>query len=194
MGKGRECSESCLDYLLAELANVYGTIPGISDADGDVADGAAASTSGAAAPSRPGMPGPAALEAIGFRVGRQLAERYTKDRGARMAEPLEVIKFMCKEFWSLVFKKQVDNLRTNHRGTFVLKDNCFRWTAALSTAPNAATPACEVARAYLVLPCALIRGALTQLGLECVVSADPSNLPVCDFTVIVKPAAGGQAR
>ena len=30
---------------------------------------------------------------------------------------------------------QVDNLRTNHRGTFVLKDLSFRWLAKLSTNP-----------------------------------------------------------
>ena len=42
----------------------------------------------------------------GFRVGRQLAERYTANR-ARTAEPLEVIKFICKEFWVAVFRKQV---------------------------------------------------------------------------------------
>ena len=42
----------------------------------------------------------------GFRVGRQLAERYTANR-PRMAEPLEVIKFICKEFWAEVFRKQV---------------------------------------------------------------------------------------
>jgi hypothetical protein len=28
---------------------------------------------------------------------------------------LEVIKFVCKDFWQVVFKKQVDNLKTNHR-------------------------------------------------------------------------------
>ena len=32
-----------------------------------------------------------------------------------MQDALEVIKFMCKEFWIAAFKKQVDNLRTNHR-------------------------------------------------------------------------------
>ena len=32
-----------------------------------------------------------------------------------MGDALEIIKFMCKEFWLAVFKKQVDNLRTNHR-------------------------------------------------------------------------------
>ena len=40
--------------------------------------------------------------------------RYSKDR-PRMGDALEIIKFMCKEFWLAVFKKQVDNLRTNHR-------------------------------------------------------------------------------
>ena len=61
---------------------------------------------------------------------------------------------------------QVDNLRTNHRGTFVLKDNTFRWLTKLSVdpppAPGAAAPRAvasvsELARDYLVLPCALVR-------------------------------------
>ena len=39
-------------------------------------------------------------------MGRQLAERYTANR-ARLGEPLEVIKFICKEFWADVFRKQV---------------------------------------------------------------------------------------
>lgn len=46
------------------------------------------------------------LRDTGFRVGRQLAERYTANR-ARTGEPLEVIKFICKEFWVAVFRKQV---------------------------------------------------------------------------------------
>ncbi len=45
----------------------------------------------------------------GFRVGRQLAERYTANR-PRLGEPLEVIKFICKEFWAEVFRKQVTSL------------------------------------------------------------------------------------
>ncbi len=34
-----------------------------------------------------------------------------------------------------VYSAQVDNLRTNHRGTFVLKDQSFRWLAKLSVDP-----------------------------------------------------------
>lgn len=167
----------------------------------------------------------------GFRVGRQLAERYTANR-ARLGEPLEVIKFICKEFWAAAFRKQVcgiirphmrqpchlpcvpnickhplshskvherhpcclqvDNLRTNHRGTFVLKDAAFRWLSKLSVdplppgVPSGSSPVAELARDYLILPCALIRGALVHLGVESTVTADASNLPACDFTINIK--------
>jgi len=33
----------------------------------------------------------------------------------------------------LVFKKQVDNLKTNHRGVYVLTDNSFRPLSRMST-------------------------------------------------------------
>ena len=54
----------------------------------------------------------------GFRVGRQLAERYTANR-ARLGEPLEVIKFICKEFWADVFRKQVTVLRCYMRPDYL---------------------------------------------------------------------------
>jgi hypothetical protein len=28
---------------------------------------------------------------------------------------------VCKDFWTCVFKKQIDNLRTNHQGVYVLQ-------------------------------------------------------------------------
>lgn len=91
--------------------------------------------------------------------------------------------------WSM----QVDNLRTNHRGTFVLKDAAFRWLSKMSVdppppgvPPGVSPPVGELARDYLVLPCALIRGALVHLGVEATVSADASNLPACDFTINIK--------
>ena len=43
---------------------------------------------------------------VGFRVGRQLAERYTWER-PRLVEQLDVMKFICKEFWIELFQKQV---------------------------------------------------------------------------------------
>jgi trafficking protein particle complex subunit 6 len=54
------------------------------------------------------------LERLGYRVGQGLSERFSRDR-PRFTDQLDVIKFICKDLWSVVFKKQIDNLKTNHR-------------------------------------------------------------------------------
>ncbi|XLT36107.1 hypothetical protein HN873_067399, partial [Arachis hypogaea] len=59
------------------------------------------------------------------------ASRYTMER-SRFSDHLEAIKFICKDFWTELFKKQIDNLKTNHRGTFVLQDNKFPWLERIS--------------------------------------------------------------
>jgi len=58
--------------------------------------------------------------------------RFSRDR-ARMVETLDVIKFCCKDLWTIAFRKQIDNLKTNHRGVYVLTDNTFRPFARMST-------------------------------------------------------------
>ncbi|KAK8089386.1 transporter particle component [Apiospora hydei] len=72
------------------------------------------------------------LETLGYRVGLGLVERFSRDR-PRFNDTLDVIKFLCKDLWTLVFKKQIDNLKTNHRGVYVLTDNAFRPLARMST-------------------------------------------------------------
>ncbi|KAH0538727.1 hypothetical protein FGG08_004679 [Glutinoglossum americanum] len=54
------------------------------------------------------------LEMLGYRVGQGLVERFSRDR-PRFTDTLDVIKFLCKDLWMLVFRKQIDNLKTNHR-------------------------------------------------------------------------------
>ncbi|KAI6068498.1 Trafficking protein particle complex subunit 6B [Aix galericulata] len=71
------------------------------------------------------------LESMGFRVGQGLIERFTKDT-ARFKDELDIMKFICKDFWTTVFKKQIDNLRTNHQGIYVLQDNKFRLLTQMS--------------------------------------------------------------
>ncbi|KAE8010115.1 hypothetical protein FH972_006508 [Carpinus fangiana] len=136
------------------------------------------------------------IEAIGFQVGHQLSEWYTMER-PWFSDHLEAIKFICKDFWSKLFKKQIDNLKTNHRGTFVLQDNRFRWLARMSVDPSseagdlsqensAGAPENKAAQAtsmHLYFPCGIIRGALSNLGIPCAVSADISNLPACEYTM-----------
>lgn len=36
-------------------------------------------------------------------------------RSATIYRHIDVIKFLCKDLWTLVFRKQIDNLKTNHR-------------------------------------------------------------------------------
>ncbi|MGH0138539.1 UNVERIFIED_CONTAM: hypothetical protein FKN15_072227 [Acipenser sinensis] len=64
------------------------------------------------------------LEGLGFRVGQGLIERFTKDAPS-FKDDLDAVKFLCKDLWINLFRKQIDNLRTNHQGTYVLQDNKF---------------------------------------------------------------------
>ncbi|GAA5828928.1 hypothetical protein JCM3770_003523, partial [Rhodotorula araucariae] len=102
----------------------------------------------------------ARLDGMGFRVGWATAERLARDRprfpmlppsappGAPPTssssssspspappapDPLEVVKFICKDVWSALYDKQVDNLRTNHRGVYVLLDHSLRGLRTLGT-------------------------------------------------------------
>ncbi|CAO3592627.1 unnamed protein product [Absidia cylindrospora] len=100
----------------------------------------------------------------------------------RFVDTLDVVKFICKDLWTIMFKKQIDNLKTNHRGVYVLQDNSFRWFMRLSTDVGGADSA-KKATPYLWFPCGVIRGALANLGVSSVVVAETSNLPQCTFQI-----------
>ncbi|KAF2679012.1 transport protein particle component [Lentithecium fluviatile CBS 122367] len=65
------------------------------------------------------------LETLGYRVGLGIVERVSRQT-PRPHDPLSTIKFLCKDLWTLLFRKQIDNLKTNHRGIYVLTDNTFK--------------------------------------------------------------------
>jgi len=69
------------------------------------------------------------LEHMGFRVGHSLVERMTKEC-PRFNSQLDIIKFICKEFWMCLFHKQVDNLKTNHQVRSSRRGACFSADAA----------------------------------------------------------------
>ncbi|KAF8457157.1 transport protein particle component [Terfezia claveryi] len=120
------------------------------------------------------------LEMLGYRVGLGLAERFSRDR-ARMVETLDVIKFCCKDLWTIVFRKQIDNLKTNHRGVYVLTDNTFRPFARMSTEAGGA--AVIRAQPFLWFPCGVIRGALAAMGVNASVQAETTELPSAIFKI-----------
>ena len=157
----------------------------------------------------------AKLERMGYSVGYRLCERLAQNKTFAGDTHLEAVKFLCKEFWMEVFRKQVDTrplrltsnhlfcdsscsfvlfhhkqvdkLQTNHRGVFVLKDLELIWLTRLP--PNQ-----EKARVgaiqLLAFPCGLVRGALANLGIPAVVScdflADGQNMAACSFNVKIK--------
>nr|CAG8523479.1 11574_t:CDS:2 [Entrophospora candida] len=118
------------------------------------------------------------LEMLGYQVGQSLVERFARDR-PRFVDTLDVVKYICKDLWGIIFKKQIDNLKTNHRGVYVLQDNSFRWFFRMSTEAGGADAA-KRAISYLWFPCGLIRGALANLGVVSIVIAETSTLPQCN--------------
>ncbi|KAJ2781888.1 hypothetical protein H4R18_002594 [Coemansia javaensis] len=130
------------------------------------------------------------LEAVGFRVGRRLAERLAP-LNRRLGDTLDVVKFVCKDLWMLLFNRQVDNLKTNHRGIYVLQDNKFKWFLRMSGNSGGAAAA-RRAQPYIWLPCGIIRGVLDSFGISTVVVAETLGLPQCTFQIkVVTTTAGG---
>lgn len=122
----------------------------------------------------------AKLERMGYAVGYRLTERLAQNKtwntlagadvaAAVAAQQLEAVKFLCKEVWLEIFRKQIDKLQTNHRGVFVLKDLDLRW---LQRFPAGTEQARVTAIRLLAFPCGLIRGCLSNLGIPAVVSCD----------------------
>lgn len=144
----------------------------------------------------------AKMQRLGYDVGYRLVERLSQSKGltppsssnttdapitALSKIQLEAVKFLCKEVWVEVFRKQIDKLQTNHKGVFVLKDREFKWLKRLPGDQNASR---VKAIKILAFPCGLIRGVLANLGITTVVScdflADGKNMANCSFNIKIK--------
>nr|XP_031537755.1 NTPase KAP family P-loop domain-containing protein 1 isoform X3 [Vicugna pacos] len=112
------------------------------------------------------------LEGMGFRVGQALGERLPREMLA-FREELDVLKFLCKDLWVAVFQKQMDSLRTNHQGTYVLQDNSFPLLVRMASGQQYL----EEAPKFLAFTCGLLRGALSTLGIKSLVTASVAALP-----------------
>ncbi|KAI4185542.1 MAG: hypothetical protein L6R41_004050 [Letrouitia leprolyta] len=127
------------------------------------------------------------LDALGYRVGQGLAERFSRDR-PRFTDTLDTIKFLCKDIWTLVFRKQIDNLKTNHRGIYVLTDHSFRPFARMSMSSR--TEAVLRAQPFLWFPCGVIRGALASMGINAAVQGETTQLPGATYQIKVVDERG----
>ncbi|EMC97697.1 hypothetical protein BAUCODRAFT_462989 [Baudoinia panamericana UAMH 10762] len=131
------------------------------------------------------------LDGMGYRVGQGLVERFSVNK-PRPTNELDAIKFICKDLWILVFRKQIDNLKTNHRGIFVLTDNKFQPLSKMSIDRRAGNKAAEEtaarAQTYLYYPCGVIRGALSGFGMEVTVEGSTTEIPSATFQIKTKGA------
>ncbi|ROV98930.1 hypothetical protein VSDG_03657 [Cytospora chrysosperma] len=194
-------NSSCFDFLLIEIvpmayrvtneleaAEAANTSDGVSSAAGTATAGSL--VAGAGGPRRVLDEEEERdavfyrLETLGYRVGQGLVERFSRDR-PRFNDTLDVIKFLCKDLWTLVFRKQVDNLKTNHRGVYVLTDNAFRPFSRMST--EAGGQAVVRAEPFLWFPCGIVRGALAAMGINATVQAETSELPGAVFQIKTVP-------
>lgn len=122
-------------------------------------------------------------------ISKALKARLTLARPP-LASHLDIIKFICKDLFLFVYSKQVDNLRTNHRGVFVLQSHVFPPLVALSSRGPADLDAAKrvnltmemgLTCKHLVFPQALIQGALARLGMNATVVLESTGLPQCKW-------------
>ncbi|MCJ1329929.1 Trafficking protein particle complex subunit 33 [Thelotrema lepadinum] len=172
-------NSSCFDFLLIEIVPLAERI---------AEDAASASQHNEAADEEaPKDSVFRRLESLGYRVGQGLVERFSRDR-PRFTDNLDVIKFLCKDLWILLFRKQIDNLKTNHRGVYVLTDSAFKPFSRMSM--RSSTEAVAKAQPFLWFPCGIIRGALASMGISATVQAESTELPNAVFqikTVVARP-------
>mmetsp|Transcript_22218 Transcript_22218/g.42182 ORF Transcript_22218/g.42182 Transcript_22218/m.42182 type:complete len:195 (+) Transcript_22218:60-644(+) len=188
--EGSLVSEQIMEFLLSELV-LYAKDSCSAAAHTEGADEEERLTVAAEMAS-------AKLERMGFAVGYRLTERLAQNKtwnavpnqdtvAAVSAQQLEAVKFLCKEVWLEIFRKQIDKLQTNHRGVFVLKDLDLKW---LQRFPAGTEQARVTAIRLLAFPCGLIRGCLSNLGIPAVVSCDflvnGQNMSACSFNIKVK--------
>lgn len=90
------------------------------------------------------------------------------------------MKFICKEFFIHIYGRQIDNLRTNHKGTFVLQSNALPPLMPLSTTlgPQADLRAGMI---FTLTTCGMLQGALERMGVPCTVTAESNGLPRCEL-------------
>lgn len=124
------------------------------------------------------------IEAYGYALGTRLTEvlMYKSPSNAKIIDVLDIMKFLCRDVWKCLYGKQMDNLRTNHRGTFVLIDNDYRLISALNSGKG--TPdSISKARSYVWFPCGIIRGILLSFGIDAYTSAEISQFPAVTFNI-----------
>eukprot|EP00045_Choanoeca_perplexa_P005647 m.47467 g.47467 ORF g.47467 m.47467 type:complete len:164 (+) comp13227_c0_seq3:150-641(+) len=119
---------------------------------------------------------------VGQGAGRPVFEVHTAIN-ARFKNELDMVKLVCKEVWTQMYGKGIDNLRTNHRGVYVLVDNRF---PALTGVHLDVVEQSDI-ELMMAFHEGVVEGGFQTLGFTASVSADLSALPACSFNLNITP-------
>ncbi|EGV61506.1 hypothetical protein PSN45_000180 [Yamadazyma tenuis] len=126
------------------------------------------------------------IELLGYKLGIKLnelllfklADQFSKNN-EDLETVLDIMKFICKDFWKILFKKQISNLRTNHRGTFVLVDSNFKPIENFDVSrPDAPVMISH----YLSYVNGVMKGTLKSFGINSVITNE-INFPSVTFNI-----------
>ncbi|KAL5108588.1 Trafficking protein particle complex subunit 6B [Taenia crassiceps] len=99
------------------------------------------------------------IENMGYRIGQRCIE------SPRFTSEIEIVKFICRGYWSHLFQKDINTLKTNNA------------MLIFHILPESSK--------ILAFACGLLRGGLSSLGVSCIVNAEIPKIPTCHFTVRV---------
>lgn len=91
------------------------------------------------------------VKKVGNRVGKALAAKHTAHL-APFPDGLSVMKWIAKDLWSILFRKNASQLKTDRKNIFVIEDTEFKWIQAT---PKAA--------AVMEFAMSVLKGAIEDL-------------------------------
>lgn len=108
------------------------------------------------------------LRNIGFEIGNKITELLVFSNNPNLQfkdmDLLSVMKFICRDVWRQMFNKQIDNLKTNHRGTFYLFDYDYRPIQSFALDNGSSEEELQMARPFLEIAVGVIKGVLSSIG------------------------------
>ena len=122
------------------------------------------------------------VELLGVDVGLRLTEILMLRTNSKIVDILDIMKFVCRDVWKVLYGKQMDNLRTNHRGTFVLIDNKHRLIDNMMS-DGGITDTVSKGKHYVWFSCGIIRGILMSFAVFAQVTSEISQFPSVSFNV-----------
>ena len=123
------------------------------------------------------------LEFVAGVIGRNIMERISEDSLGRFKDKLEIIKFICKDFWTYMFGKIVDKLQTDSKGKYIIVDSDFKFLRRIFSIGEEGKDYSSFCAKFIV---SLIKSALLTFQFDSEVSVETMNNVEFSFIIKVK--------